>query len=302
MQETPGTHPLWHLPFLPPPFNTAHADTVVITWLAMVLALVIVGLLAATHPITVVSKRYSVMELVVGYLAETTTGILGKAGLPFVPFIISLFVFILLLNEIGLFPLIGRSPTADLNTTAALAITTILLIQLVGIRNHGLGYYKHLVIKPLFLGIPMLPITLIDELARPVTLAMRLFGNIFAGEILLVVVAAVITAGIVLAFHVPIVIGISLVVFALLVAGLQSARARRQKTAPRLALAILIFAVGAVATGLSLAGGLPISKIAVVAPLAIYFFNLIIGAIQAAVFTLLTIAYLITPTQETTEH
>jgi F-type H+-transporting ATPase subunit a len=243
MQETPGTHPLWYLPFMPQPFNTVHVDTVVITWVAMALALVIVGLLAATHPITVVSKRYSVMELIVGQLSDTATGILGANGRPFVPFIISLFVFILLLNEIGLFPLIGKSPTADLNTTAALAVTTILLIQIIGIARHGLGYYKHLVIKPLVLGIFMLPINLIDELARPVTLAMRLFGNIFAGEILLLVVAVVINAHL----------------------------------------------------------GL-ISKLAVVGPLAIYFFNLVIGAIQAAVFTLLTIAYLITPTQESLDH
>ena len=243
MKETVGSHPLWHLPFMPAPFNTVHADTVIITWIAMALALAIVGLLAATHPVTVVSKRYSVMELIVSYLADTTTGILGRNGLPFVPFIISLFVFILLLNEVGLFPLIGKSPTADLNTTAALAVTTILLIQIVGISRHGLGYYKHLVIKPLVLGILMLPINIIDELARPVTLAMRLFGNIFAGEILLLVVAVIIDAN----------LGI-------------------------------------------------ISKGAVVAPILIYAFNLAVGVIQAAVFTLLTIAYLITPTQESLEH
>ncbi len=243
MQETVGSHPLWHVPWMPAPFNTVHADTVIITWIAMAVALLIVGLLAATHPVTVVSKRYSVMELIVSYLAETTTGILGRNGLPFVPFIISLFLFILIMNEIGLFPFIGKSPTADLNTTAALAVTTILLIQIVGITRHGLGYYKHLVIKPLLLGILMLPINIIDELARPVTLAMRLFGNIFAGEILLLVVAVIIQAN----------LGI-------------------------------------------------ISKGAVVAPILIYAFNLAVGVIQAAVFTLLTIAYLITPTQESLEH
>lgn len=243
MQETPGTHPLWYLPVLPSPFNTVHVDTVVITWLAMVLALVVLGLLAATHPITVVSKRYSVLELLVSYLSDLTTSILGPNGRPYVPYIISLFLFILLLNEIGLFPLIGRSPTADINTTAALAITTILLIQIVGVRNHGLGYYKHLFVKPWILGIFMLPINIIDELARPVTLAMRLFGNIFAGEVLLLVVAGVINA------H-----------------------------------------LGA------------ISAIANIGPLFIFAFNLIIGLIQAMVFTLLTIAYLITPTQTSTEH
>ncbi len=243
MQESIGSHPLWHLSFLPAPFNTVHADTVIITWLVMAVATILVAVLAATHPVTVVSKRYSLMELIVSYLSDLTTGILGKNGAPFVPYIISLFLFILLLNEIGLFPLIGKSPTADVNTTAALAITTILLIQIVGIRNHGLGYYKHLFVKPWILGIFMLPINIIDELARPVTLAMRLFGNIFAGEVLLLVVAGVINA------H-----------------------------------------LGA------------ISAIANIGPIFIFAFNMIIGVIQALVFTLLTIAYLITPTQTSPEH
>jgi len=307
MHETVGTHPLWHLPYVPAPFNTVHADTVIVTWIAMVLVLVTVGLLASTHPITVVSKRYSVMELIVSYLAETTTGILGKNGLPFVPFIISLFVFIFTLNEIGLVPFIGKSPTADLNTTAALAITTILLIQLVGIRRHGLGYYKHLIIKPLFLGIPMLPITLIDELARPVTLAMRLFGNIFAGEVLLIVIGAVITAGVALAFHLPIIIGIVLIASALLmilVPVFRAMRTKMQRPEPvRAALVVGIVGVAVVVLSiLRIPVSLPISKLATIAPVFIDAFNLIIGAIQAAVFTLLTIAYLITPTQESTEH
>jgi F-type H+-transporting ATPase subunit a len=243
MQETPGVHPLWHLSFLPAPFNTVHADTVVITWFAMGIVLLVLGLLAATHPITVLSKRYSIMELLVSYIAELTTSTLGKNGRPFVPFIIAIFTFIFILNEVGIIPLVGRSPTADLNTTAALAVTTILLIQLVGIHRHGLGYYKHLFIKPWLLGILMLPINIIDELARPVTLAMRLFGNLFAGEILLLVIAGVIQA------HLPV-----------------------------------------------------ISALAHVGPLLIYIFNVLVGFIQAAVFALLTIAYLITPTQESLAH
>lgn len=243
MQESVGSHPLWQISFMPAPFNTVHADTIVITWIGMAIVLGAVGVLARLHPVTKLSKRYTFMELIVSALSELATGILGTKGMPFVPYIISIFLFILVMNEIGLFPFIGRSPTADLNTTAALAVTTILLIQLVGIRNHGLGYYKHLFVKPWMLGVFMLPINIIDELARPVTLAMRLFGNIFAGEVLLLVAAAMISA------HLGI-----------------------------------------------------ISIVANVFPLGIFMFNLIIGVIQALVFTLLTIAYLITPIQESTEH
>ena len=239
MHETIGTHPLWTLPYIPAPFNTVHADTVTITWIAMAIVLVALGALAATHPVTRLSKRYSVMELIVTALSEQVETILGKNGVPFVPLIISLFLFIVVLNEIGLFPFVGTSPTADINTTAALAIFMILLIQGVGIARKGLGYFKHLLVLPGVLGYIMLPIMLIDELARPVTLALRLFFNIFTGEVLLLVAAVMIIA------H-----------------------------------------LGFISTA---ANG---------APVLIYAFNLFVGFIQALVFTLLSIAYLITPTSD----
>jgi F-type H+-transporting ATPase subunit a len=241
MHETIGDHPLWHLSFMPAPFNTVHADTVAITWLAMAIVVVALAVLARMHPVTRLSKRYSFMELLVTGIGSQVETILGKNGVPFVPLIISLFTFIFVLNEIGLFPFVGTSPTADINTTAALAIFVILLIQGVGIARRGLGYFNHLLIRPLGLGIPMLPIMLIDELARPVTLALRLFFNIFTGEVLLLVAAVMILA------HLGI--------------------------------------VSALANG---------------APILIYAFNMFVGGIQALVFTLLTIAYLITPTSD--EH
>ena len=241
MHETIGDHPLWHISFMPAPFNTVHADTVTITWIGMAIVLIVVGVLARVHPVTKLSKRYTFMELIVTAISNQVDTILGKNGVPFVPFIISLFMFIFVLNEIGLFPFVGKSPTADINTTAALALFAILLVQGVGIARKGLGYFGHLVVRPLGLGIPLLPIMIIDELARPVTLAMRLFGNIFAGEILLVVIGAVIVA------HLGI-----------------------------------------------------ISVLANLGPIFIYPFNMFVGGIQALVFTLLTIAYLITPTSD--EH
>jgi F-type H+-transporting ATPase subunit a len=239
MHESIGDHPLWHISFMPAPFNTVHADTVIITWIGMAIVLIAVGILARVHPVTKLSKRYTFMELIVTAISGQVDTILGKNGVPFVPFIISLFMFIFVLNEIGLFPFVGKSPTADINTTAALAVFAILLVQGVGVVRKGLGYFGHLVVRPLGLGIPLLPIMIIDELARPVTLAMRLFGNIFAGEILLVVIAAVIVG------HLGI-----------------------------------------------------ISTLANIGPILIYPFNMFVGAIQALVFTLLTIAYLITPTSD----
>lgn len=242
MQESVGAHPLWHVPFL----GTVHADTVLITWLVMGITIAGVAVLARTHPGVGLTKRYTFMELVITTIGDLATGILGKNGRPLVPFLIALFLFIFLLNQIGLFPFIGKSPTADINTTAALAITAFTLIQAVGVKNKGIKYYKHFfVFDPWWLAFFMTPLEIINEIARPVTLAMRLFGNIFAGEVLMLVAVVVIGAHIFIGF-------------------------------------------------------IPVSHLANAAPLIINAFNMAIGAIQALVFTLLTIAYLITATAE--EH
>jgi F-type H+-transporting ATPase subunit a len=101
-----------------------------------------------------------------------------------------------LLNQFGFLPLkvlglpFGGSPTADLNTTAAYAIMVFVLIQVVGIRKFGIGFYKHLA-KPMW---PLTPINVLEDLARPATLAARLFFNIFVGELLFIIIASIVTA------------------------------------------------------------------------------------------------------------
>ncbi len=106
-------------------------------------------------------------------------------------------MFIFLLNEFGAFPFkeplrlpFGGSPTADINTAAALAILVFVVIQVSGIRKRGSGFYKHLA-QPFP---AMLPLNILEEVLRPTTLAARLFFNIFVGELLLFVVIQIITA------------------------------------------------------------------------------------------------------------
>src|SRR3984893_17848287 len=110
MDESGGEDPLGHLPYVPAPFNTVHADTVIITWIGMAIVLIAVGILARVHPVTKLSKRYTFMELIVTAISSQVDTILGKNGVPFVPFIISLFMFIFVLNAIGLFPFVRMPP------------------------------------------------------------------------------------------------------------------------------------------------------------------------------------------------
>ena len=183
-----------------PVFGTVHADTVVITWITMIVSLAFFGWLGATFRSHERTKVQTSLEAIVNFLSDLAVSVLGRPGEALVPFFVSLFVFIFLLNQIGtLVPFqqigfaYGGSPTSDLNTTAALAILVFVLIQTLGIRKHGLGFYGHLAQPRLGIATPLIVLlNMLDEGLLPVTLALRLFGNIFAGEILLFIIASVI--------------------------------------------------------------------------------------------------------------
>ncbi|HXP94378.1 MAG TPA: F0F1 ATP synthase subunit A [Candidatus Binatia bacterium] len=189
-ESAPGTHILWHWPV----FGEVHADTVIVTWVAMIAGMVFFGRLGASYRQHRVTKLQTTLEATVNWLSDLAISTLGRSGERAVPFFLCLFFFIFLLNQIGMIPFrelgwsYGGSPTADINTTAALALMVFVLIQIAAIRRHGLKFYAHYFTPFWWLFL----INIIEDLARPVTLALRLFGNIFAGEILLFIIASVI--------------------------------------------------------------------------------------------------------------
>jgi F-type H+-transporting ATPase subunit a len=191
MQEKLGEHIVWHLPVL----GTVHADTIVTTWLVMVLSLAFFAWVGASYRSTYQMKRQVVVESVVNYIADLATSTLGPRGEPFVPFFIALFVFIFLLNQFGMLPFkplglpFGGSPTADLNTTVPLALLVFIMTWIVGFKMNGIMQFGHL-FRPFWI---LFPINVLEEAVRPVTLAARLFFNIFVGELLFLIVASLIT-------------------------------------------------------------------------------------------------------------
>jgi F-type H+-transporting ATPase subunit a len=134
----------------------------------------------------------NVVELLVGGLDDFIGGILGREHAPrYVPFLGSLFIYIWVMNLFGLIPFMD-SPTSSLNTTFALAITVFVYVQWIGLRALGpVGYVHHLMGSPRdvtswLLAPLMLPIHVLGELAKPISLSCRLFGNIFGEDMLLV--------------------------------------------------------------------------------------------------------------------
>lgn len=173
-----------------------HADTIVTTWLVMALSLVFFAWIGASYRSAYQTRRQVVVEGVVNYIADLATSTLGPRGEPFVPFFIALFVFIFLLNQFGMLPFkafglpFGGSPTADPATTVGLALVVFVLTWIAGLRMTGWNRVKHL-FKPTFL---LFPINLLEELTRPLTLAARLFFNIFVGELLFIIIASIVVA------------------------------------------------------------------------------------------------------------
>ena len=133
-------------------------------------------------------------------------GILGLDGKQYVPFLATLFIYILSMNLLGIFPLM-KSPSSDLNVTLAMGIVVFCYVQYLNIKHMGLGgFVYHLAGSPKdligWLVAPlMLPIELLTQLSRPVTLALRLFGNIYGEKILLGFFAVI---GITVLYFVPI--------------------------------------------------------------------------------------------------
>ena len=124
-------------------------------------------------------KGQTLLELFVGSIMDFFGGILGDHGKKYIPFVGSFFIFILFLNYLGIIPGL-QPPTADLNTTLALGITAVLGVQIIAIKENGIGgYLKHLIGDPPLMGVLMFPLEVIAQLSRAGSLAVRLFGNIF---------------------------------------------------------------------------------------------------------------------------
>ena len=160
-------------------------------------------------------KGQTLLELFVGGIIDFFGGILGEHGKKYVPFVGSFFIFILSLNYLGLIPGF-QSPTADLNTTLALGITAVLGVQIIAIKENGIGgYLKHLMGNPPWLGVLMFPLEVIAQLSRAGSLAVRLFGNIFGEESVIIQLTGLGIFTIAGSFFLPIPVQIPMLFFGL---------------------------------------------------------------------------------------
>jgi F-type H+-transporting ATPase subunit a len=152
----------------------------IMIWIVM--AILIVMAWFATRRLSWIPKGIqNVMEMAVEFIEDMVKGSLGEHGVKYTYFFGSLFLFILVANMLGLVPGFA-SPTKDVSVTLSLAFLWVIWMQYIGIRENGIiGHLKHF-LQPYP---PFIVLHLLELGTRPLTLALRLFGNIFAGEVLL---------------------------------------------------------------------------------------------------------------------
>ena len=160
--------------------------------LAMTLAagLIVAFFAAVTARPTVVPGRLQLIgEGVFSYIDNLTESIIGHEGRRFFPYVFTIFLFILVMNLLGMF--LVFTATSQLAITATLGIMTILLVLIVGFVRNGAAMYKLFVPAgvPWYMLILVTPIEFISFALRPVTLALRLFGNMLGGHVALKVFA-----------------------------------------------------------------------------------------------------------------
>jgi F-type H+-transporting ATPase subunit a len=174
---------------VPDPLH-AVPDYIVMVLIVAVLLTVLLGL-ASRKPALLPGNRQSLAEMIVQMFEGLVVDTIGPEGRRYVPVIGTVGLFIFGCNMIGLIPGF-MSPTSKLNVTLGCALVVFFYYHAQGVKAQGLKYFKHFMGPIPALAPLMIPIEVISHFSRPVSLSMRLFGNIFAEELLIVIMASII--------------------------------------------------------------------------------------------------------------
>jgi F-type H+-transporting ATPase subunit a len=177
-----GSHPTWHYGSMV--FNS---DTIIATLVSAAVVLLLAFLVRAKVSAESPGKLQLAFETLMSWVNETVEANLGRLHPFVVPLAFALFLFILIANWIHFLPtehfLVPAN--ADTNLTYAMAFVVIIGVHIFAVKHHGIAEYLKGYLKPYPV---MAPLTILEELIKPFTLALRLFGNIFAGGIMLALI------------------------------------------------------------------------------------------------------------------
>jgi F-type H+-transporting ATPase subunit a len=162
-------------------------ESCVVTWIIMAVIALICFLVTRNLKVTNISKRQAAVELVVTKLESLVGGMAGEGGEAYVPYLITVLLYLALANIAGVFGF--KPPTQSLNVTGALAIMSIILVQAAGIRAKGVKGWLKAFTSPV--GI-VTPFNILDLVTRPLSLCMRLYGNVLGAFVIMKILEAVV--------------------------------------------------------------------------------------------------------------
>lgn len=159
--------------------NTTHVALLIVSLFIIIMAIIARMKLNKVNSEDTPGTFMNIVELIVEMLQNMVEGLMGKNAKRFVNYLSALFLFLIISNLAGLFGL--RPPTADYGVTLSLGLITFFLIHVNGIKKNKVGHFTAL-FQPIWF---LFPINLIGEFAVPLSLSLRLFGNIMSGTVLM---------------------------------------------------------------------------------------------------------------------
>ena len=162
-------------------------ESIAVSWGIMAFLVIVSILLTRNLKVNHISKRQAILETAVVTMDNFFKDLLGEAGKQYVPYLITVALYIACSNLIGIIGL--KPPTKDLNVTAALAIMSIVLIEYSGIHAKGGKRFVHSLAEPIAL---MTPMNILEIAIRPTSLCMRLFGNVLGAFVIMELIKLVV--------------------------------------------------------------------------------------------------------------
>ena len=158
-------------------------ESVVVTWIIM--AIMMIASLILVHGLKVrnISKKQAALESGMSFIYDFFEGLLGKEGKAYIPYLITEVIYIGIANMIGLLGF--KSPTKDLNVTVSLAVMSIVLVEVAGIRKKGVRGWIKSFAEPIAI---IAPINVLELFIRPLSLCMRLFGNVLGAIVVMALI------------------------------------------------------------------------------------------------------------------
>lgn len=158
-------------------------ESVVVTWIIMAIMMIASLILVRGLKVRNISKKQAALESGMSFIYDFFEGLLGKEGKAYIPYLITVVIYIGIANMIGLLGF--KSPTKDLNVTVSLAVMSIVLVEVAGIRKKSVRGWIKSFAEPIAI---IAPINVLELFIRPLSLCMRLFGNVLGAIVVMALI------------------------------------------------------------------------------------------------------------------